>query len=61
MGFTLQDSSGNSIFKSNEMKYVLAHQQVQLNIPAFKPQLGLKLILDTADAKSLKFGIAEQE
>lgn len=61
IGFTLQDSSGNSIFKSNEMKYVLAHQQVQLNIPAFKPQPGLKLILDTADAKSLKFDIAEQE
>lgn len=58
-GFTLQDLSGNSIFKSTEMKYVLAHKQIQLNIPAFKPHSELKLIVQTADAKNLKFDVAE--
>ncbi|ATO21119.1 hypothetical protein BS636_15560 (plasmid) [Acinetobacter sp. LoGeW2-3] len=60
-GFTLQDGKGNSIFTSNEMKYILAQQQVQLSIPAIKPQKGLQLIVQTANDKPLKFDIAEQE
>lgn len=60
-GFTLQDAKGNSIFTSNEMKYILAHQQVELSIPAIKPQEGLQLIVQTANDKPLKFDIAEQD
>ena len=60
-GFTLQDAKGNPIFKSNEMKYVLAQQQTQLSIPAIKPQKGLQLIVQAANDQPMKFDIAEQE
>ena len=60
-GFTLQDAKGNHIFTSNEMKYILAQQQVELSIPATQPQKGLQLILQTANDQPLKFDIAEQE
>lgn len=59
--FTLQDAKGNSIFISTEMKYILAQQQIKLSIPAFKPQKGLQLIVQTANDQQLKFDIAEQK
>lgn len=59
--FTLQDAKGNSIFTSTEMKYILAQQQIKLSIPAFKPQKGLQLIVQTANDQQLKFDIAEQK
>lgn len=60
-GFKLQNAAGKEIFNSQELKYVLPHKQVafDLNTLAVKPDSNLKLIVQTADSKTLQFDVSE--
>lgn len=61
--FTLQNTTGKTLYNSSELKYVLPHQQVQLNLKNFTVAAGtpLKLVTKTPDSKTLSFDVVEQQ
>lgn len=58
-GFNIIDAKGKMLYQSNEMKYVLAHQQVTFSVPSIQPQSGLQVMIKNADNSVSKFDLAE--
>lgn len=60
-GLTLQNQAGQTLKNLEQMKYILANQQAifNLNLPAFTSTQGLKLLVHTADSKTIHFDLSE--
>lgn len=61
--FTVQNTTGKTLYSSNELKYVLPHKQAQFNLKNFTLPAGtpLKLVTKTPDSRTLSFDIVEEQ